>query len=232
MQVIENTWLCANFNTAKMYKSVIIYFKVGNMAIEILVKAEDGTVNQLAIKKERVTIGRSKKCTLQLNDAMMSGSHCAFFIQDNHLVFKDLGSTNGSFINNVKMTDARIYLGDIVRIGRTEISIAESKLNSKERTQHTRDTPKTQITFIKFQETKTGHSGIANSVLSKSDIYQSDDPYNDPNSLLNKQATTIFQVEKRKTEIEKLKKKKQKEEEKLKNKKGIFEKLFGKKKKN
>ncbi len=204
------------------------------MAIEILVKSEDGTTHQLVIKKDKITIGRSKRCNLALTDPMLSGNHCSFFLQDNHLIFKDLGSTNGSFVNNVKMTDARIYLGDVVRIGRTEVSIIKEKLNAKELAQHTRDTPQTQITFIKFQETKSGLSGVSETLLGKSDIYQTADPYNDPNSLLNKKATTIFHVEKRKTELEKLKKKKHKEEEEKRkgNKQGFFQKIFSKKKKD
>lgn len=51
-------------------------------------------------------------------DRMVSGRHAEIFIENGKLHIRDLGSTNGTFINDVRITSARrLSRGDIVRLG-------------------------------------------------------------------------------------------------------------------
>ena len=103
------------------------------MAIILLIETEDGEVTELPIL-ERMVIGRSSTSDLKINDAKMSGSHCSFEINNRgQLLLKDLGSTNGSFLNDLKVKQASILIGDVVKIGNTLIRIDSKKLNENER---------------------------------------------------------------------------------------------------
>jgi Nif-specific regulatory protein len=48
--------------------------------------------------EERITIGRSKSCTIQLSDYHLSGEHALIFLEGDQYIFRDLRSTNGSML--------------------------------------------------------------------------------------------------------------------------------------
>ncbi len=73
----------------------------------------------------KFTVGR-KDCDCNLNDPRISRVHAAFFIDSRgDLVVRDLTSTNGTFVNHVRVTQAALQEGDEVRIGETTFLIAE-----------------------------------------------------------------------------------------------------------
>lgn len=103
------------------------------MAIVLLIKPEDGQTAELTIIG-KVTLGRSSSSDYKITDSKMSGQHCTFFIDKNgQLMFEDLNSTNGSYINNSRIYNTIVKLNDIIRIGNTLIKIDDKKLTPKER---------------------------------------------------------------------------------------------------
>jgi pSer/pThr/pTyr-binding forkhead associated (FHA) protein len=81
----------------------------------------------------KVSFGRSSRCDLQIDDPKLSGSHGFFdFNEHGNLVYTDLNSTNGSFVNNNKVTSTIFKIGDVLKVGKTTITIDESRLNLKE----------------------------------------------------------------------------------------------------
>ncbi len=66
-------------------------------------------------------IGRAKDSNFRLLDKRISRYHCELRISSGLLWIRDLGSTNGTFINNKKIDHAEmIEAGDIVTIGKYE----------------------------------------------------------------------------------------------------------------
>ena len=65
-----------------------------------------------------VTIGRSADCDLALSDTYLSSRHARLTNDDGDLSIEDLGSTNGTFVNQ-ELVDGRVHLerGDIVQVG-------------------------------------------------------------------------------------------------------------------
>ncbi|MBP3223039.1 MAG: FHA domain-containing protein [Actinomycetaceae bacterium] len=59
-----------------------------------------------------ILVDRSPDCTLVLNDTHASGHHARFFFQDGMWCIEDLGSTNGTFVNNQK-----IHMATSLRVG-------------------------------------------------------------------------------------------------------------------
>ena len=75
------------------------------------------------------TFGR-KDVDIRLNDLDVSRKHSAVEILNGDKVFvKDLGSTNGTFVNGKKVTRQEIQSGDLVQVGQTifEVSIEGKK---------------------------------------------------------------------------------------------------------
>jgi hypothetical protein len=70
-------------------------------------------------------IGRSMEhCEIALNDSFLSQQHARLELRGDQWVLEDLGSTNGTFVNDIEVRDATIVEeGDIVRVGRIEMRL-------------------------------------------------------------------------------------------------------------
>lgn len=103
------------------------------MAIILIIKTEDGGITELPILS-KIIIGRSSTSDFVIKDSKMSGSHCTIEITAREQVmFTDLGSTNGSYFNNNKTTQAFLQINDVIRIGNTFIRLEEKRLSISER---------------------------------------------------------------------------------------------------
>lgn len=64
------------------------------------------------------TIGRARGTTIVLPHPLVSRQHCEIFEADGRLRVRDLGSLNGTFINNVRITgDVELPPGELLTIG-------------------------------------------------------------------------------------------------------------------
>ena len=67
---------------------------------------------------DELTVGRAAGCHIALDDRFVSQLHARMFRRDDQLFLEDLGSTNGTFLNDAKVTSpALLKTGDLVRIG-------------------------------------------------------------------------------------------------------------------
>ncbi|MFC4554819.1 FHA domain-containing protein FhaB/FipA [Georgenia faecalis] len=71
-----------------------------------------------------ILVGRAPGCTLVLDDDYSSGRHARFFPQDGQWWLEDLGSTNGTFVRDERIsTPVVVPAGTPVRIGQTVIEL-------------------------------------------------------------------------------------------------------------
>ena len=71
-----------------------------------------------------MTIGRGGDSTIILEDSFLSTHHAAFERRDGEWVVADEGSTNGTYVNNVKVDRiARLHLGDRVQVGNVILEV-------------------------------------------------------------------------------------------------------------
>ena len=72
-----------------------------------------------------VHIGRSEACELVLDDDYVSNMHAKLNHRENGTwVLSDLGSTNGTFVNQVKITNPTpVGVHDIIRIGDVQMRL-------------------------------------------------------------------------------------------------------------
>lgn len=66
-----------------------------------------------------ITIGRGPGNTLTMRDAQVSTNHCKLLCANDRIMFHDLGSSNGSFLNDQPFTQGKINSGDFLRLGAT-----------------------------------------------------------------------------------------------------------------
>lgn len=72
--------------------------------------------------RDAITVGRSHENTIQLNDPSVSSNHCQFQRAGEDYSVTDLGSTNGSFVNGMQVTETiEIHPKDIIQLGDMEI---------------------------------------------------------------------------------------------------------------
>jgi pSer/pThr/pTyr-binding forkhead associated (FHA) protein len=70
-----------------------------------------------------IVLGRGDRAEIRLEDPFASARHARVFEQGNIMVIEDLGSTNGTYLNEELLQTARpLYPGDRVRIGESEFA--------------------------------------------------------------------------------------------------------------
>lgn len=94
---------------------------MADLILEIVEGSEAG--KQLSISGP-IDIGREPSLALALDDTQASRRHARISIQNNAVVVEDLGSTNGTYVNDQPIQAPRvIQAGDRVRIGLTVLQL-------------------------------------------------------------------------------------------------------------
>jgi uncharacterized protein YegL len=79
-----------------------------------------GEVYELA-GRAPLSIGRAKANEVVVNDLSVSSEHCRIRPEDGRFVLHDLKSTNGTFVNERRVTRHILSEGDILKIGETAL---------------------------------------------------------------------------------------------------------------
>jgi hypothetical protein len=67
-------------------------------------------------------LGRSPECQVTIDDPLVSREHAKILVNDEHVVFRDLGSRNGSKVNGQPLRgEVELADGDRLRIGNQEL---------------------------------------------------------------------------------------------------------------
>ena len=91
----------------------------------VMLRVTDGPDkgSQLTVARSRITIGRSAVNDLVLSDTSVSGTHAELIIGESGVQVHDLDSTNGTFIGSVRVREAWIEPGSVLRVGKTEVEL-------------------------------------------------------------------------------------------------------------
>ena len=72
-------------------------------------------------------LGRSKHVTAQLADTGVSRVHCEIEIRNKRILMTDLDSAGGTFVNNERVNECELQLGDVIRIGGSQLRVEKDK---------------------------------------------------------------------------------------------------------
>ena len=90
-------------------------------AITSAIVLEDGTRHIL--DTERVTIGRQSDCTITIRDTNVSREHVQLRRRPNGWTLRDLGSTNGTKLNGVRVEGEQMLAnGDVIMLGAIRVT--------------------------------------------------------------------------------------------------------------
>jgi len=87
----------------------------------VLTAGLNGRTHDLNVDK--TTIGRVEDNTFQIADPSVSSHHCEVLLRGSDVVIHDLNSTNGSFINNEKISESVLKPGQTLRLGQIELQL-------------------------------------------------------------------------------------------------------------
>ena len=67
------------------------------------------------------SLGRGAANDFQINHPSVSGSHCQILLENGTAIIRDLGSTNGTFVNRAPVKEASLQAGQTIHLGGVEI---------------------------------------------------------------------------------------------------------------
>src|SRR5436190_13567751 len=89
----------------------------------VLAGAKEGL--EIPLRKEKFLIGRAKECALRAGSEAISRRHCAIIRRETGWTVRDLGSRNGTHVNDEKITsEVPLKDGDELRVGPLTFRVA------------------------------------------------------------------------------------------------------------
>jgi class 3 adenylate cyclase len=73
------------------------------------------------VDKPLLRIGRAAHCDVVITDQLVSREHCLLNFKKEGPFLEDLNSANGTFVNDKRVTEARLKPGDKIRLGLSDI---------------------------------------------------------------------------------------------------------------
>lgn len=77
--------------------------------------------------REFMNLGSSADCQIQLSGAQVQERHARLEKKNGHLYIKDLRSESGTFLNEAEVIEAKVRVGDVIRIADNELALIELK---------------------------------------------------------------------------------------------------------
>ena len=89
---------------------------------------EKGLVSETAFPVEsRVSIGRDPENDVHLSDSSVSRRHALIYMEDGKAILEDLGSSNGTYLNEIRVDKALLSSGDTLRLGKVTVWFLQEK---------------------------------------------------------------------------------------------------------
>jgi hypothetical protein len=87
------------------------------MSAKILFRDAQGRDGAVELRMEPVYVGRAVECAIRTDDAMVSRKHSMVRFEGGRYWVEDLGSSNGTHVNDVKVAKQVLAHNDVVRCG-------------------------------------------------------------------------------------------------------------------
>jgi pSer/pThr/pTyr-binding forkhead associated (FHA) protein len=84
-------------------------------------KLDGSALDRWEIKDNPIIFGRGDESDVQIKDERMSRQHFVVEARAGKFFARDLGSTNGTFVNNNRITEVELHPNDRIRGGQTVV---------------------------------------------------------------------------------------------------------------
>jgi pSer/pThr/pTyr-binding forkhead associated (FHA) protein len=151
------------------------------MKLKLIVLAGSKEGLEIPLKKDKFLIGRAKECALRAGSEAISRRHCAIIHREKGWTVRDLGSRNGTYVNDEKITkEVPLNEGDQLRVG--PLSFRVAAVPSKEAPAAAAPQPQTAANPAKTSGSKKPPvkdvADVVDRTISPSDSHTEDDVSN------------------------------------------------------
>jgi pSer/pThr/pTyr-binding forkhead associated (FHA) protein len=89
----------------------------GRLEASLVLISSDFSQRTIPLTKSHIVIGRQTDCSIRIPAASVSRRHCEVVIDDDEVYVKDLGSSNGTYVNGKRVEETELDAGDLISIG-------------------------------------------------------------------------------------------------------------------
>lgn len=95
------------------------------MIAKLIVATGKSAGRSIAIKRNKLLIGRAEECDIRPLSEEVSRRHCQVTVGPAEVWVEDLGSRNGTHVNNVRITErTKVSDGDLIKVGSLELRVS------------------------------------------------------------------------------------------------------------
>lgn len=98
-----------------------IHYNIRHCTLEVVEGPDRGA--KVSPLPEYTLVGRSPSCDLVLTDTKASGMQCALRVTEDHVLLKDLGSTNGTHCGGVRIVEVFLEPETVFQVGSTALRL-------------------------------------------------------------------------------------------------------------
>jgi predicted component of type VI protein secretion system len=85
--------------------------------VTLVVVQPDGQTRSVTMKRARLLIGRKPECDIRIPVSSVSREHCELRIEGGKLLAKDMGSSNGTYVNRERIQETELSAGQLLAVG-------------------------------------------------------------------------------------------------------------------
>ncbi|MFM8414650.1 MAG: FHA domain-containing protein [Planctomycetota bacterium] len=98
------------------------------MVTKLIVASGKSAGRTIAIKRNKLLIGRAEECDVRPLSEEVSRRHCAVIVGPADAWVEDLGSRNGTFVNGTRIeAKTKLADGDLIRVGSLELRVSRQE---------------------------------------------------------------------------------------------------------
>lgn len=90
-----------------------------------------GLSKKISLVKNRYVLGSSEGCDVVIKDDYVSSQHCEILFSPSRVLIKDLSSTNGTFVNGLRVVEAALTPSSEVKLGESKLTVLYEEIEEK-----------------------------------------------------------------------------------------------------
>lgn len=95
------------------------------MSFKLILKFKGTVISEFDLDQEETTIGRKAETSIQIDNLAVSSLHARILMIGKKVILEDMGSTNGTMVNNQLVTKHILKHGDVITVGKHTLSFVE-----------------------------------------------------------------------------------------------------------
>lgn len=108
------------------------------MDVQLVMFKENGESKRFPLELGKTVIGRREECDLRIPLPEISRQHAMLIVTEKSVTVRDLGSSNGTYLNNKRITEEELAAGDHIVIGPVVFTIQINGEPANPKPVHTR----------------------------------------------------------------------------------------------